>query len=614
MRETPRTCFAGCNASVGSEVTEIVVNIGGVKQVLYVEALNRYPETRLAELANCSSGNASDLSDLCDDYDVRKGEFYFDRDPDVFKCIIELYYYGEVHMKKGICPECFKKEMEFWGVDVDFLDECCKGNLKEVEEELAQIAKKVRTILHNDEGTASASMGKRCQLFLWKLMEKPESSYLARVVTILSFVFSILSSVVMCVSTIPELHTHDSGGQEVENPTLQYIEMVCIIWFTAEYVLRLASAPNKVRFVFSFMNMVDFLTIMPFYLMLVLINLGTAVTELASVQHAVQALRVMRIVRIFKLARHSEGLHTLTYALKSSLKELLLLLIYMGMGIFLFSVVGYALEQSHPDTLFTSFSQSFWWAIITMTMVGYGDVYPKTTLGRCNAAVSFLCGIIAIALPMHLIINRFVIFYSKQRLLDVAAKHEIELLELRSKEDQVITNQRTEEPSGPSAPVWDEASQIPQSGTSIPLQDGGPRPTHSDMQPELRLKRRGSGLQQSSEHPSPDRLSDFVRQQGGQGVGHRMQRVEEYELMLQRLRVDDTEEYNTIKAKLETDVQVCYATRVTVQRRSPTDEDHLPAQSGETGEQLYSRMLDILNNLKIKCSNQENQFCEANQS
>ena len=140
----------------------------------------------------------------------------------------------------------------------------------------------------------------------------------------------------------------------------------------------------------------------------------------------------MRIARVFKLARHSSGLQTLTHALKRSLKELGLLLMYMGVGIFVFSALAYTMEQSHPETLFKSIPQSFWWAVITMTTVGYGDIYPKTTLGKCNAAVSFLCGVIAIALPIHPIINNFVVFYNKQKELETAAVHEVELMELKS--------------------------------------------------------------------------------------------------------------------------------------------------------------------------------------
>ncbi|XP_061610647.1 potassium voltage-gated channel subfamily F member 1-like [Phyllopteryx taeniolatus] len=424
------------SGSGASEEPEIAVNIGGLKQVFCRDVLNRFPDTRLAQLVNSAPAlPAEDISSLCDDYDPEKGEFYFDRDPDAFKCITELYYYGEIHVKRGICPVCFMKEMDFWKIDSDFLDECCKSNLQEVEDELEEIAEKVRTILVDREGDPSAIGWQRFQTYLWRLMEKPESSLPAHIIAILSFVFILVSSVVMCVSTIPDLQVEDEEGNLMENPTLECIETVCIGWFTVEYVLRFISSPNKVKFALAFMNVVDFMAIMPFFVVLLLTSLGAGVMELANVQQAVQALRIMRIARIFKLARHSSGLQTLTSALKSSLKELGLLLMYMGVGVFLFSALGYTMEQNHPETLFTSIPQSFWWAVITMTTVGYGDVYPKTTLGRCNAAISFLCGVIAIALPIHPIINNFVLFYNKQQVLETAAKHEIELMALRFDQD-----------------------------------------------------------------------------------------------------------------------------------------------------------------------------------
>ncbi|KAA0708505.1 Potassium voltage-gated channel subfamily F member 1 [Triplophysa tibetana] len=476
MRELPRVRYADCYSSEASEETVIAVNIGGVKHVLYGDTLNRYPETRLGQLANRATDCPEDLSALCDDYDSSKRELYFDRDPGAFRCIMELYYSGKIHMKRGICPMCFMREMDFWGIDAEYLDDCCTSSLNEVETELAEIAEKVKTILDDMEGDATATRVQKCQVFMWKLMEKPESYLAARVIAIVSFVFILLSSVVMCVGTIPELQVKNAYGQLAEHPTLECIETACIIWFTVEYVLRFISSSNKVRFMFSFMNIVDFLAIMPFYVVLILTHLGTAMMELANVQQAVQALRIMRIARIFKLARHSSGIQTLTYALKSSLKELGMLLMYMGVGIFVFSALGYTLEQSHPETMFTSIPQSFWWAIITMTTVGYGDIYPKTTLGRCNAAVSFLCGVIAIALPIHPIINNFVIFYSKQRVLETAAKHEIELMALRSKEEEQgspdhgkIAAQRTRA-SGGNSSGWDSAAvNASHSDTYIPL-------------------------------------------------------------------------------------------------------------------------------------------------
>ncbi|XP_026864052.1 potassium voltage-gated channel subfamily F member 1 [Electrophorus electricus] len=471
MWTLPKTRY-NYSGSSDSEEKEIAVNIGGVRLVLCGDILNRYPESRLAELVNCSTRSFDVISSLCDDYDPGNQEFYFDRDPDSFKCIVEVYYFGEIHMKRGICPICFIKEMEFWKIDLSYLDECCKSNLNEKEEELAEIADKVKLILDDLKSDPDVNRSERWQKFIWKLMEKPESSFAARVIAIVSFLFILASSVVMCLGTIPDLQVEDAEGNRVEHPTLDAIETACIGWFTVEYLLRLASSPNKVRFALAFMNIVDFMAIMPFYIVWILTHLGTAMMELANVQQAVQALRIMRIARIFKLARHSSGLQTLTYALKRSFKELGLLLMYMGVGIFVFSALGYTMEQSHPETLFRSIPQSFWWAIITMTTVGYGDIYPKTTLGRCNAAISFLCGVIAIALPIHPIINNFVIYYNKQKVLETAARHELELMELQSLEIAVKSaSRRSDAPGG----AWEGAMRASRSDTHIPLLTGAHR-------------------------------------------------------------------------------------------------------------------------------------------
>ncbi|KAL4630604.1 potassium voltage-gated channel subfamily F member 1-like [Arapaima gigas] len=485
MWTDPREEHADCGGSESSEENKILVNIGGVKQVLSGYLLNRYPETRLAELANSSSCSLDYMSCLCDEYDPVNREFYFDRDPDVFKCIVDVYYTGEIHMKRGVCPICFKKEMEFWKVDTGFLDECCKSNLNETEEELAEIAAKVKLILDDKKDDPSRSHWDKSKMFLWKLMEKPESSIQARAIAITSFLFILTSSVVMCMGTVPELQVEDAEGNHMEHPTLEVIETACIGWFTAEYLLRLISAPSKVCFVLSFMNIIDFMAIMPFYVVLTLTNLGTAMMELSDVQQAVQALRITRIARVFKLARHSSGLQTLTYALKRSFKELGLLLLYMGIGIFVFSALGYTTEQNHPENMFSSIPQSFWWAIITMTTVGYGDIYPKTTLGRCNAAISFLCGVIAIALPIHPIINNFVMFYNKQKGLEMAAKHKLELLALQANEGGLGKTSRKQRKANGVLGVWDSAMRASHSDTYLLLQEDPAQrtPTQSSTGP-----------------------------------------------------------------------------------------------------------------------------------
>ncbi|XP_077075579.1 voltage-gated potassium channel regulatory subunit KCNF1-like [Siphateles boraxobius] len=436
-----RTRYADCNGSEASEETEIAVNIGGVKHILYGDVLNRYPETRLAELVNrATDSTREDLSALCDDYDDLKREFYFDRDPEAFKCILELYFYGKIHMKGGICPMYLKRELDYWGIDVEHLGACCKSHLNEVETMLAQIAEKVKAIQNTLKEDAMVTRGQRCRASLRNLIGKPKSSLAARVIGIVSVAFILLSTVVMCLSTMPELQVQDAEDNLIEHPIIHTIETACISWFTVKYILRFVSSSNNLRFMTSFMNIIDFITIMPFYLVLIL---ETAMMDRSNVQQAARvlrviriAMRVMRIARVFKLAHHSSGLRTLAIALKSSLKEMSLVLIYMSVGVFLFSALGYIIEESHPESMFTSIPMSFWWAVNSMSTVGYGDIYPQTTLGKCNAAVSVVFGMLAIMLPLQLIIKTFGAIYNNQHELEIIAKREIELTELRA-EDEV---------------------------------------------------------------------------------------------------------------------------------------------------------------------------------
>ncbi|VDN09056.1 unnamed protein product [Dibothriocephalus latus] len=159
-----------------------------------------------------------------------------------------------------------------------------------------------------------------------------------------------------------------------------YIEIICNIWFTFEISLRFLVAHSKIDFFRSPVNVIDLLALLSFYLDQLL-----AKALLVSADYEVlEFFSIIRIMRLFKLTRHYSGLKILIHTFRASLKELLLLVFFLGVFIIIFAALMYYAErfQNNPRNDFHSIPVGLWWAIVTMTTVGYGDMVPKTYLGK----------------------------------------------------------------------------------------------------------------------------------------------------------------------------------------------------------------------------------------
>ncbi|MFN3161224.1 MAG: ion transporter [Rubinisphaera brasiliensis] len=219
--------------------------------------------------------------------------------------------------------------------------------------------------------------------FLKRVVERPETPE-GKVFALTIQSLIALSLVTFSIETLPDLSPETRR-------LLAVIEAVTVGIFTAEYLLRLVVAENKLSFVTSFFGIVDLLAILPFY-----ISTGL---DLRSVR----AFRLLRLFRIFKLARYSAAVQRFHRALLIAREEVVLFFCVTIVLLFLAAVGIYHFENEAQPETFQSIFHSLWWAVATLTTVGYGDIYPITVGGRIFTFFILLIGLGIVSVPAGLV-------------------------------------------------------------------------------------------------------------------------------------------------------------------------------------------------------------------
>lgn len=194
----------------------------------------------------------------------------------------------------------------------------------------------------------------------------------------------VLSLVSFSIETLPDL-------KENTKHILKLIEIITVIIFTIEYLLRLIVADKKVRYIFSFYGLIDLAAILPFYV--------AHGIDLRSIR----IFRMFRLARAFKMFKYNKALQRFKDVFLSIKEELILFMIATCFLLYISAVGIYYFENSAQPEQFKSIFHSLWWAVITLTTVGYGDVYPITVGGKIFTFVILTIGLGVIAVPTGLI-------------------------------------------------------------------------------------------------------------------------------------------------------------------------------------------------------------------
>jgi len=346
---------------------KVVINVSGMHFETWTWTLNRFPNTLL--------GNPTKRRKY---FDRIHNQYFFERHRQSFEAI--LYYYqsnGKFLIRPySVSSEVFFDEIVFFQLGKDVIN-------KYKKDEGYMIDKEANLKLPRN----------KLKRAIWLLFEYPQSSIYARIIAITSVLFVIISISTFCIETLPDVKAKRSIGSNTDQSAITnqltttspipqtgsstlikdeffIIETICIIWFSIELVMRFFAAPNKLKFVKEIGNLIDFFSILPYFMQ---------VSDTSAKLAVLRIIRLVRVFRVFKLARHFKGLQILAHTFKASANELMLLMFFLIIGVVLFSSAVYFIELDDSKSDFDSIPDGFWYAIITMTTVGYGEMVPKVS-------------------------------------------------------------------------------------------------------------------------------------------------------------------------------------------------------------------------------------------
>ncbi|XP_076452714.1 potassium voltage-gated channel protein Shaw-like [Babylonia areolata] len=398
-----------------SSATQITLNVGGVRFMTTTDTLQTLPDTRLGRLATDKSLTSREHAEL-----------FFDRNPDLMNSLLDLYRTGELHLPRHLCSQTVERELKFWDVPVELIQECCyKGveNQREDREIIKEIDKFLTHPFDTPEEIEKLSAWNR----VWLIMERPGHGLVSKIwgatfitLVFLSVLFYLFQTSMSFRDFQPLSHNlslpaprtlEDEYLSSVPKPWLSRAEVAVFVFFLVEFLVRVLTCPMRGYMARQLKTWFDLL-------MLVHTGVSLSLDPLMEGKESFSAaeldaltffysLSVIRVLRIGYLAKHFDSMKILLLSTRASLKVLLLLALCLMSLAAIFGSAVFLAEYISEDYTFPSIPYGLWYAIVTMTTVGYGDVVPVGSVGRLLGVLCALCGVIVMALPVAVVASKF---------------------------------------------------------------------------------------------------------------------------------------------------------------------------------------------------------------
>ncbi|XP_074640232.1 potassium voltage-gated channel protein Shaw-like [Tubulanus polymorphus] len=405
----------------------VTLNVGGQIFLTKRSTLTTIPETRLGE-----------LTEDCEHYDKDTQCYYFDRNPQIFQFILDCYRTGEFHFPSYLCGRTITAEMEYWGLSSSRIAYCCLQNRDQYMADESVVGTLIRDCLVNaiqiTRKRLQAAKGYKQKLYKFGMfLEYPSLSRPAKIWSLVYLTMVLLSVISFSLQSIPQsifrvtakhLKLNESEKPAVWNksqldkftdvaPWVLGFDVTLNLIFSLEWLFRAAIAPPKLHFFRSKINIVEMICNISFwvYFCLIIVKMqGIYPQWVANIHIVVLMLQPFRVLRLLKLARTFRQFNTIVLAIQSSGMEFFILSVFLGSGVLFFAIEIYYAELSVSDTFYT-IPVGMWWALVTMTTVGFGDHYPKGVFGYVVGTGCAVTGILITGMTISILTSKITTFY-----------------------------------------------------------------------------------------------------------------------------------------------------------------------------------------------------------